>query len=104
MKTFILFILAAALPATAQSLPLWQDPEATSRGADTRRNELIWFTDRRDALSKGFRQSENYLSLNGTWDFLYFDSHREAETAAAAILRDRIQELEKKIRQLEVQS
>ncbi|MBO5563965.1 MAG: beta-galactosidase [Bacteroidales bacterium] len=89
MKTVILFILAAALPATAQSLPLWQDPEATSRGADTRRNELIWFTDRRDALSKGFRQSENYLSLNGTWDFLYFDSHREAETAAAAILRDR---------------
>ena len=63
--------LLAMLPAMADGLPYWQDTQATSVNADTRRNEVIYFASREDALSKGFRESENYLSLNGTWDFRY---------------------------------
>ena len=61
----------------ATALPLWQDMQATSVNAETRRTEVIYYADRADALSKGFRESENYLSLNGVWDFKYFDDHRE---------------------------
>ena len=78
-----LFSLAIALVASAaafaqeeQSVPLWQSIDATSQNADTRRTEVIYFANRQDALTKGFRQSENYVDLNGTWDFKYFDDHR----------------------------
>ena len=58
-------------------LPYWQDPQITSVNAETRRTEVVYFANRADALSKGFRGSENYKSLNGTWDFKYFEDHRE---------------------------
>ena len=66
---FALFLLTSAL------LPLWQDVQATSVHADTRRTELIYYPSREQALSKGFRESPNYLDLNGVWDFKYFDDH-----------------------------
>ena len=66
----ILLILATAI------LPYWQDIQTTSVNAETRRTEVIYFANRADALSKGFRDSENYKSLNGTWDFKYFEDHR----------------------------
>ncbi len=69
-----LFLILAALP-------LWQDIQATSLNADTRRTELIYYASREDALKKGFRESENYLSLNGVWDFIYFDDHRKMPLA-----------------------
>ena len=59
------------------SLPYWQDMKVTSVNAETRRTEVIWYASREDALSKGFRESENYLDLNGTWDFKYFEDHRQ---------------------------
>ena len=63
----------------ATLLPLWQDIQTTSAGADTRRTEVVYFASRADALSKGFRESENYLSLNGEWDFKYFDNILSAQ-------------------------
>ena len=57
----------------AAVLPLWQNIEATSVNADTRRTEVVYFASRENALSKGFCESENYVSLNGTWDFKYYD-------------------------------
>ena len=65
------------------ALPFWQDMQATSVNAETRRTEVIYFASREDALSKGFRESENYKSLNGTWDFKYFEDHRGMEVPAA---------------------
>ena len=75
------FLLALALPlaASAQSLPYWQDVNVTSVNAETQRTEAIWFADRADALSKGFRESENYVDLNGVWDFKYFEDYHEME-------------------------
>ena len=64
-------------------LPYWQDIQTTSVNAETRRTEVIYFADRADALSKGFRDSENYKSLNGTWDFKYFEDHRTMEVPQA---------------------
>ena len=78
-KSLTLFLLAASLGATAQELPFWQDMNVTSVNAETRRTEAIWFADRADALSKGFRESENYLDLNGVWDFKYFDDFHAME-------------------------
>ena len=77
----ITILLALALPvlASAQSLPSWKNMAVTSVGAETRRTEAVWFANRSDALKKGFRQSENYVDLNGTWDFKYFDDYHEME-------------------------
>ena len=80
MKNISIF-LTLLLPvfATAQNLPCWQDVDVTSVNAETRRTEAVWFASRADALSKGFRESENYVDLNGTWDFKYFDDYHEME-------------------------
>ena len=75
----LLATLALSGAASAQSLPPWQDVAVTSVNAETQRTEAIWFADRADALSKGFRESENYVDLNGTWDFKYFEDYHEME-------------------------
>ena len=66
-------------------LPLWQDIQTTSVHAETRRTEVIYYANREDALKKGFRESENYVSLNGTWAFKYFDDHRKMEAVPGAL-------------------
>ena len=71
--------IALSAGAAAQSLPCWQDMNVTSVNAETQRTETIWFADRADALKKGFRESENYLDLNGVWDFKYFGDYHEME-------------------------
>ena len=59
------------------ALPYWQNIETTSVNAETRRTEVVYYASREDALHKGFRDSENYLSLNGVWEFKYYEDHRE---------------------------
>ena len=81
----LLLLLATAV------LPYWQDIQATSVNAQTRRTEVIYYQNRADALTKGFRESENYKSLNGTWDFKYFEDHRQMPQMAAGIQWDKIQ-------------
>ena len=63
------------------TLPLWQDVQATSVNAQTQRTEVVYYASREDALSKGFRESENYCSLNGTWEFKYFEDYHAMEAA-----------------------
>ena len=67
------------------ALPYWQDMQVTSVGADTRRTEVIYYANRADALDKGFRESENYLDLNGEWDFKYFDDWREIPSVEGVV-------------------
>ncbi len=43
-------------------------------GAVTRRHETVFFDSAKDAVSKEMEQSSNYSSLNGIWDFRYYDS------------------------------
>ena len=73
MHATVLFLLAA--------LPYWQDIQTTSVNAQTRRTEVIYYASREDALQKGFRESGNYCSLNGEWDFKYFEDWQLMESA-----------------------
>ena len=73
MHETVLFLLAA--------LPYWQDIQTTSVNAQTRRTEVIYYASREDALQKGFRESGNYCSLNGEWDFKYFEDWQLMESA-----------------------
>ncbi len=43
-------------------------------GAVTRRHETVFFYSEKDALTKEFEQSPNYVSLNGVWNFRYYES------------------------------
>ena len=73
------FMLASSFVSAAQNRPCWQDVNVTSVNAETRRNEVVWYADRADALKKGFRESGNYVNLNGVWDFKYFGEWQEME-------------------------
>ena len=75
----ILLALVIPAAASAQSLPYWQDVNVTSVNAETQRTEAVWYASRADALQKGFRESENYVDLNGEWEFKYFDDYHEME-------------------------
>ena len=46
----------------------------SKEGAVTRRHETVFFDSAKDAVSKDMEQSPNYSSLNGVWDFRYYDS------------------------------
>ena len=83
-----LLLLAACLPAAlSAAVPYWNDVQATSVNADTRRTETIFYPTRESALAGGFETSPNYLNLNGIWDFRYFDTWQDIpagiETGAA---------------------
>ncbi|MBR4735251.1 MAG: beta-galactosidase [Bacteroidales bacterium] len=80
--TFLL--LAAAV------LPLWQDMQATSVNAETKRTEVIYYENREDALVKGFRESSNYLDLNGVWDFKYYEDYHNLPEPSEEVAWDKI--------------
>ena len=65
------------------ALPLWRDMNVVCVGAETQRTELVYYATRQEALTSPFEQSPFYRSLNGTWDFRYYDDHREMERALA---------------------
>ena len=85
----ILIALLLPVVSVAQNLPYWQDVDVTNVNAETRRTEAVWFTSRAGALSKSFRESENYVDLNGTWDFKYFDDYHEMERFPGSARNDR---------------
>ena len=68
------------------ALPYWQDVNVTSVNAETRRTEVVYYPTREDALQKGFRESPNYVNLNGTWDFRYFEDWKEIPGMDSAVM------------------
>ena len=71
--------LSAAAAVPAQGQPYWRNVNTTSVNAETQRTEAVWYASRADALAKGFRASENYVDLNGVWDFKYFDDYHKMQ-------------------------
>ncbi|MCM1502357.1 MAG: DUF4981 domain-containing protein [Bacteroidales bacterium] len=69
-----LFAGISALASMSAQTPLWRDVNVTSVNADTRRTETIFYPDMDAAVEKVFHESPFYLSLNGRWDFSYYDS------------------------------
>ncbi len=69
-------IACMGLGAAAQT-PYWQDKDVVSVNGNSQRTEVIFHPTREAALTSTFEGGANYLSLNGTWKFRYFDSHRQ---------------------------
>ena len=90
LTTLFAAVAMTASLLEAQELPYWKDTQVTGINAETRRTEVIYFADRNDALVKGFRESENYLSLNGTWDFKYYEDHHRIPAPGAKVAWDSI--------------
>ena len=61
--------------------PNWKNLDIYSVNAETERTEMIFWSSWEDALSKDFEQSENYVSLNGTWKFKYHETQQEMDPA-----------------------
>ncbi len=71
-----LALLGCCAAASAQT-PYWQDLNVYRTGGESQRTEVVFTSDRAAALSGGFEAGENYISLNGTWKFGYWDSHND---------------------------
>lgn len=69
--------LSALIPLAAKPLPLHRDLNVTSINVQDKRTELVFFPDEVSALQKNIDCSPFYRSLNGEWDFAYFDSEAE---------------------------
>ena len=75
-------VLVSAIYSTAPTqLPAWKDVRTTGINAETCRTEIVCFPTREDAITKSITESDNYLDLNGVWDFRYFDSHKDMEAS-----------------------
>lgn len=77
MKHTITTVFAALLPLALSAVPYWKDVKSTSVNAVTQRSEIVFHPDRESALVKGFTQSPYYVSLDGTWDFNYYDGEKD---------------------------
>ena len=57
-----------------------RDMTVTTLGkAETKRHETIFFDYEQQALTRGFEQSPNYISLNGQWDFFYSETGEQTK-------------------------
>ena len=72
--------LASAESFAAQQeqpkMPYWQDLQTVSVNREAPRTSFMTYDDREAALSGKYENSRFYRLLNGTWKFLYSDSHR----------------------------
>ena len=69
--------LASGFSANVEPLPLHRDICATSVGVQDKRTEVVFFPDAEAARNCNIEQSPFYKSLNGEWDFLYFDKEED---------------------------
>ena len=70
-------ILTTAFCLLSGLLPLHRDIDATSVGVQDKRTEVVFFPDEASAIRNNIELSPFYRSLNGEWDFLYFDSEKD---------------------------
>ena len=72
--------LASAESFAAQQeqpkMPYWQDLQTVSVNREAPRTSFMTYDDREAALSGKYENSRFDRLLNGTWKFLYSDSHR----------------------------
>ena len=75
--TFLISLAAATTPGTADVLPFHRDINVTSVNVQSKRTEVVFFPDAESAMVNNIENSPFYSSLNGIWDFLYFDSEKQ---------------------------
>lgn len=75
MKTILTMTMTAfAVSVAAEPVPYWKDLGTTSVNGESQRTEIVFFPTEEEALAGRFEGSPNYVSLNGEWDFMYFNS------------------------------
>lgn len=72
-------------------LPYWKDVQVTAVNAKAPRTSFMTYTDRNQALTGKFENSQYYKLLNGIWKFYYADSYKDLPadiTAASTSVTD----------------
>lgn len=72
-KTFLLFFILIPLSGLRAQMPEWQDPRTVAVNRETARAWFIPAPSESLALAGELRDNPNYLSLNGTWKFLFLE-------------------------------
>lgn len=68
-------LFASSLTISAQ-IPYWNNVQITEVGREYPRTEFATFDSRTSAIEGQYEDSPYYLSLNGTWKFVYVDDYR----------------------------
>ena len=66
-----------AATTESERLPYWKDPQTVAVNKEAPRTAFMSFDTREGALSGDWSRSAWYRSLNGTWQFRYFDTWTE---------------------------
>lgn len=80
MKKLMLIALAGlTLAANAQTaaVPEWQNPEVVKVNKEKPRAYFMSYTNRDIARDNDFSKSDWIIDLNGKWNFLYLDDHKQ---------------------------
>ncbi|MDD4514560.1 glycoside hydrolase family 2 TIM barrel-domain containing protein [Massilibacteroides sp.] len=68
---------AFAFADNKDAKPYWQDIQTVAVNKEEPRTSFMTFPDKKTALDLRFEESPYYLSLNGTWKFLYVDGYKK---------------------------
>lgn len=75
--TLCLSGLSALVFAENPAKPYWQDIQTVAVNKEEPRTTFIGFSDEANAMKLRFEESPYYLSLNGTWKFLFVDAYKK---------------------------
>ncbi len=71
---FVLLLSLLFSQKTAGQIPYWQDQHTFAVNREKSATEFAVFPSRAEALARSFEQSPYIQSLNGVWDFCYYDN------------------------------
>ena len=60
-----------------RTTPYWQDVNVVQVNKEQPRTQFMTYETKNEALNNRFEDSKYYISLNGTWDFYFVDSHKQ---------------------------
>ncbi|MEG1634981.1 MAG: glycoside hydrolase family 2 TIM barrel-domain containing protein [Rikenellaceae bacterium] len=62
---------------SAQVKPEWQNEKVVSVGTNPPRTVFMSYDSREAAIANDYNAAKNYVSLNGDWNFIYTDDHKQ---------------------------
>ncbi|MBF6597629.1 MAG: DUF4981 domain-containing protein [Fermentimonas sp.] len=65
------------LISNERKVPYWQDVNVVKVNKEYPRTQFMTFADKSAALNSKFEESENYISLNGTWKFYFVEGYKQ---------------------------
>ncbi len=74
---FALHSQESRMISNQRELPYWQDVNVVQVNREYPRTQFMTFITKQEALNKGFKESQYYISLNGTWKFYFVDGYKQ---------------------------